>query len=116
MTCQRLRLLVATLLFSILVACATVPENKLMKWPGDTRADPLLQRDTLKSVLLMDISAEKGCDQRTLVNTEIVQRPTAEKKTAVERWILDRCGKLIPYLVTFRFGSTGTFFDVRQED
>jgi len=114
--CQHSRLFVATLLFSILAACATVPEDKLMKLPGDTRADPSLQRDTLKAVLLMNIPAEKGCNQRMVVNTEIVQRPTAEKKTAVERWTLDRCGKLIPYLVTFRFGSTGTFVDVRRED
>src|SRR5439155_911134 len=51
-----------------------------------------LQRNILQFILALD--SDKDCNQRKLVNTELVIPPTsANNFTAVERWTLDRCGK-----------------------
>jgi hypothetical protein len=94
MTNRVLALAIATLLFCVLAACASVPSTV----PGKTVASPLLQRDILQFILALD--SDKDCDQRKLVNTEIVTPPTsANSFTAVERWTLDRCGRATPYRV-----------------
>jgi hypothetical protein len=50
------------------------------------------------------------------VKTEVVKRSTAEDYSAVERWTIDRCGKFIGYLVTFKPGANGGVdFSVRPE-
>jgi hypothetical protein len=50
------------------------------------------------------------------VKTEVVKRATAEDYSAVERWTIDRCGKFIGYLVTFKPAANGGVdFSVRPE-
>ena len=99
----------APLLFG-LMACATAIV------PGDTRASPPLQRDTLQMILILDGASDGSCDQRKIVNTEVVKMATVNDYTAAERWTLDRCGKLVRYSVTFSPGPGGaTDFSVRLE-
>jgi hypothetical protein len=84
--------------------------------PGDTVASPLLQRDTLRIIIVMDGAEDKTCPKRTVVNTESIKKPTRPDDTGEERWTVDRCGKAIPYLVTFRPSARGgTDISVKQE-
>jgi hypothetical protein len=84
--------------------------------PGNTGASPQLQRDTLTVINAMDGAYDTSCSKRTIVNTEIVKDPTPAGVSAQERWIMDRCGKTIPYLVTFTPSTQrGTDIGVKQE-
>lgn len=85
--------------------------------PGKTVASPSLQRDILELILALDSGADKHCNQRKIVNTEILIAPaSANSFTAVERWTLDRCGKPIPYKVTMNPSPRGgTDFNVVSE-
>ena len=84
--------------------------------PGNTGASPLLQRDTLTLINVIDGADDTTCAKRTIVNTEIVKVPTSAGDTTQERWILDRCGKTVPYLVTFTPSKQGgTDIGVEQE-
>jgi len=96
--------------------------------PGETIASRLLQIDTLQVLMVADgfhASAEgdKDCDRRKVVNTEVVQRVRGVRVEGgrpvsgywSERWTLDRCGKLVPYIVDFTTDRTGTKFEVDLE-
>jgi hypothetical protein len=108
MTSRLLKVVGPVSLILVVGGCASVP--------GGTGASPTLQRDTLQMILLLDSAADKNCHQRRIANTEIIKMPTAENKTVVERWTLDRCGKPIPYRVTFTPSPRGgTDFGVQQE-
>jgi hypothetical protein len=91
-----------------LVACATVP--------GKTRASAGVQSDVMDVIHVLETASAQSCDERKLVKTEVVKRATAEDYSAVERWTIDRCGKPIGYLVTFKPGPNGGVdFSVRPE-
>jgi len=111
MTNQVLKVAIATLLLVVLAACASAPSTV----PGKTAASPLLQRDILQLILALD--SDKDCNQRKLVNTEVVVPPTsANNFTSVERWTLDRCGKPTFYRVTMSPSPRGgTDFRVGPE-
>jgi hypothetical protein len=89
-------------------ACATLPEK--------TRASARVQSDVMDVIHVLETASAQSCDERKLVKTEVVKRATAEDYSAVERWTIDRCGKLIGYLVTFKPGANGGVdFSVRAE-
>jgi len=91
-----------------LAACATAP--------GKTRASARIQSDVMDVIHVLETASGPSCDERKLVKTEVVKRATADDYTAMERWTMDRCGKLIGYLVTFKPGPTGGVdFSVRPE-
>ena len=70
---------------------------------------PQLRQDVTQLVLMMDGPRGKNCAERKVVKTEVVE-------ARVERWILDRCGKLVNYRVRFTPNSKGgTDFDVQLE-
>jgi len=75
--------------------------------PEATRAKPKTQEDVMAMIQVMEPAIDKSCGERELKKTEIVKRATAEDYTAVERWTVDRCGKAVSYLVTFKPGATG---------
>jgi hypothetical protein len=84
--------------------------------PGNTVASPLLQRDTLRIIIAIDGAEDAACARRTVVNTESIKVPARPEDTGEERWTVDRCGKTIPYLVTFTPSARGgTDIGVRQE-
>lgn len=93
---------------SLLIAtgCATT---------GGTAASPILKRDTTQTVMLLDSISDKECSSRKLVKTEIIEMYSSGKP-GVERWTVDRCGKLINYRITFTPSPRGgTDFTVRLE-
>jgi hypothetical protein len=75
--------------------------------PEATRAKPKTQEDVMAMIQVMEPAIDKSCGERELKQTEVVKRATAEDYTAVERWTIDRCGKPVSYLVTFKPGATG---------
>jgi hypothetical protein len=84
--------------------------------PEKTRASPKTQADVMEMIQVIEPALGSSCDERELVKTEVVKRASAEDYSAVERWTIDRCGKLVPYLVTFRPGLNGGIeFSVRAE-
>jgi len=93
-----------------LAACATAIA------PEKTRASARVQSDVVDVIHVLETASGQSCDERKLVKTEVVKRATAEDYSAVERWTIDRCGKLIGYLVTFKPGPSGGIdFSVRPE-
>jgi len=94
----------------VLAACATV------KTPETTRASKKIQADVMEIIHVLETTSAQICDERKLVNTEVVKRATAADYTAVERWTIDRCGQPARYLVTFKPGPSGGIdFTVRPE-
>ena len=93
-----------------LAACATVLA------PQKTRASARVQSDVMDVIHVLETASGPSCDERKLVKTEVVKRATADDFSAVERWTIDRCGKLIGYLVTFKPGANGGVdFSARPE-
>ena len=91
-----------------LAACATMPEK--------TRASARVQSDVMDVIRVLETASGPSCDERKLMKTEVVKRATADDYSAVERWTIDRCGKPIGYLVTFKRGANGGVdFSVRLE-
>lgn len=89
--------------------------------PGETLGNPELQRDTWRSLELMDRAAAPECQTRQVIDTELVT-PTVGARYVngvlmegrwVERWIVDRCGASVPYKVEFTAdGKGGTFMKI----
>jgi hypothetical protein len=67
-------------------------------------------RENLSRILLlMDGPRDRNCAERKVVKTETIE-------ARVERWTLDRCGKLVNYRVRFSTNAKGgTDFDVQLE-
>jgi hypothetical protein len=94
----------------VLASCATA------KTPETTRASKKIQADVMEIIQVFEVTSAQGCDERKLVSTEVVKRATADDYSAAERWTIDRCGKQIRYMVTFKPGPTGGIdFSVRPE-
>jgi len=94
----------------VLAACAT------SMTPEKTRASKKVQGEVMEIIHVLEAGSAQSCDERKLVNTEVVKKATAEDYTAIERWTIDRCGKLVRYLVTFKLGpGGGVDFAVRPE-
>jgi hypothetical protein len=76
---------------------------------SDNAESPQLREDITQMVLIMDGPRDKNCAERKVVKTEVIE-------ARVERWTLDRCGKLVKYRVRFTPNSKGgTDFDVQLE-
>jgi hypothetical protein len=76
---------------------------------------PQLRHDVTQMVMIMDGPRDRKCTERKVVKTETIEsRP--DGTPSVERWTLDRCGKLVNYRVRFTPNSKGgTDFDVQLE-
>lgn len=74
--------------------------------PGNTGALPGLQRDTLRMLMLLDTSQDRVCQQRKIIDTEMLEI-NMQNKTVLERWTVDRCGKFFKYRITFVSISPG---------
>ena len=98
-----------------------LPDAEAGAVPGDTRADRVLQRDTLAFLAQRDL-AEAGpgarCRSRKVVATEVLTpvedarvengRPVAGRWT--ERWTVERCGAPVGYVIRFTTHGGGTTF------
>ncbi len=97
------------LVFELAGCAATAPSTE------QTRASPKIQSDVMDVIRVLETASGPSCE-RKLAKTEVVQRATEENYAAVERWTIDRCGKPVNYLVTFRPGANGGVdFSVKPE-
>lgn len=89
----------------LISACAATPPV-----PGETGADERLQADIRRIINILEMTSEPRCDAFAIVNTE-------RAGLGRERWIVERCGERVPYLVTFIVARPGaTDVSVRRED
>lgn len=89
-----------------MAACASDPPPA----PGATAADLLLQADIRRIINILEMTSEPRCGAFAIVDTERVS-------LGRERWIVERCGERVPYLVTFIVAGTGaTNLSVRREE
>ena len=89
----------------LLCACAGDPAI-----PGNTGADETLQRDIRRIITILESTTEPRCDTFEIVDTE-------RAGLGRERWIVQRCGERVPYLVTFLVGRPGaTDLSVKREE
>jgi hypothetical protein len=94
-----------------MAACTATPPPVA----GGTTADPVLQRDVTRMIMMFDGAVDKTCSQRRIVNTEVTEQ-RADGSTAAERWTLDRCGVPQNYRVTYQPSPRGgTMFSVGRE-
>lgn len=66
--------------------------------PGKSTADPRLEQDTLSMIMIMDGAHDAACKQRKVTSREVV---SAHTTGAEENWVIDRCGTLVRYRVTY---------------
>lgn len=92
--------------FLVLAACASDPPPV----PGATGADATLQADIRRIINILEMTSTLRCDAFVIVDTE---------RTGLgrERWIVERCGMRVPYLVTFIVNGTRiTNLSVQREE
>jgi hypothetical protein len=93
--------------FSILPLVTAL--TALLAATGNAAESPQMREDITQMVLIMDGPRDKNCAERKVVKTDVIE-------ARVERWTLDRCGKLVNYRVRFSTNSKGgTDFDVQFE-
>lgn len=73
---------------------------------------PRPRDDVARMIVMMDGLRDRNCAERKVDRTEVLET-APDKKPAVERWTLDRCGKEIIYRVKYSKG--GADFDVQLE-
>jgi hypothetical protein len=96
------------------------PDEKitsLIAAPGDTHADPTLQRDTIVHVMIAAGAQARDCNAPHLRTTHFdgpldAQAGAARVQTALsgwrETWTISACGRLLAVPVTFVPDATGT--------
>lgn len=100
-------------------ACATpIPIG------GNTRAGDTLKSDTVKQVSIL-ARAETKCERIESIDTQVItvnpvgtgNTESAKKYGSVnERWVVNLCGKSVPFFLTFTpDGQGGTFFSTSRE-
>ena len=91
--------------------------TSLIAAPGDTHADPTLQRDAMRYVMLAARLAAPECTAPHLRTTHFDGRLSAQGSSTIspetssgwrETWSASACGKLIPVPLTFITDATGT--------
>ena len=76
--------------------------------PGESAADPLLQRDAMQGALAALIPATpKDCEHTVATDTSITGSPPNGRDPWVERWTFDLCGKKAALDVTFTPSPNG---------
>lgn len=69
-------------------------------------AAPVLRRDVAQTVMIADMAIDRECDERRIVNNEIVE-VSPDGKSGAEHWSSEGCGKVVYYRIAFYAGSSG---------
>lgn len=93
-----MRQLLLLFIIVFLAGCATTTA----RFPGNSLADPVLQKNAAQIVMLLESAEPTRCVQRKIVDTEVAEQPGIPGKDPwLERWTVDRCGSLVYYKVKF---------------
>jgi hypothetical protein len=106
--CRRLlsRAALACLLGAALSSCSSVP--------GETLASGGVKRDVGRRVLAQANSANPGCKNQRIADTEVLELHP-DGKVAAERWTVEQCGQRLNYRVVFPANGTASAILVRAE-
>lgn len=81
--------------------------------PGETIGSLLLQKDTQKQLISSDRIADPECQQRKIIDTEVVNSPKDKSGSWTEKWHIDRCAEIVTYDVTYKSdGKGGTYIEI----
>jgi len=116
---KKVSLIMPFVLVLFLAACATsIPIS------GDTKAGDSLKSDTARQVSMW-ARVETKCDRIDSIETQVIKiNPVGTGNTegsmkygsVNERWVVNLCGKSVPFSVTFTpDGQGGTFFSTSRE-
>jgi hypothetical protein len=72
--------------------------------PGDTSADPLLELDTFNQLIALDRVSAKECNRRRIHSRQVI---SSDAKSATEHWVVNRCGSLVRYPITYSADPRG---------
>jgi hypothetical protein len=76
--------------------------------PGASAADPLLQRDAMMGAVGALVTVEpKGCEQKQITDTAVVDGQPNGRDPWTERWSFDLCGKKAAVDVSFTPVASG---------
>ena len=79
---------------------------------GAAAGSLILQQDAMTMLNALDAAKDGSCKKRLLANVEVLKETG---NSSEERWTLDRCGKPVAYLITFRPAAQGgTEIEVRE--
>lgn len=83
--------------------------------PGETRADPRLQRDAIGPAKAMAAAhSPKGCDRSWTTDTRATEPYKDDHTPWSERWTFDLCGKSVVVEVSFLpGGNSGTSYTMK---
>lgn len=83
--------------------------------PGGTTTTSRQQVDIYKQIYFVEYYRPPTlCWLQKIINSEVFKMPSKDDKNTVERWVLDRCGEKIPYIVKL-VPDGGTDFEAHRE-
>ena len=102
------------IVFSLMAAMKSGVEGT-PKIPGETLGEPLLQRDTNRTILEIEKTLAPDCAAPKVVDTKVLEKPAnvdvrdsrPVQGTWSERWIVDRCGTQVAYRVNYAIDPKG---------
>jgi hypothetical protein len=75
--------------------------QKSLPVPGQSAANLGLQWKMLIALFTMESALDAECFSHKVIGTEAVEM-NRERRTAIERWTIDRCGKPVRYRLVFQ--------------
>ncbi len=120
-------ILVLAVLFLVPSCCFAEPKFDIsIPLPGETIAEPLLQRDLLIPVVATAAQYNKKCQSYSVSNTKLVALKVDEKHVKkgrylngawVEVWTVDRCNTQVLVPIKFTLdGKGGTYYAISMPD
>jgi len=107
---RRALIALATALTALVLAVSPVPDASAggKKVPGTSIVDSVLQRDIAQQVAMLEMMFGADCKDARIINAEVTEPPAVVNVDKwVERWTVDRCGKLVYYRVVLTPGKRG---------
>jgi hypothetical protein len=78
---------------------ATTTSVDISKIPGNTLTTTEIQKNIVSAMNLFE--SGRGCPKPKIANVEITQPQKETNGPWTERWTVDRCGTLVPYVLIF---------------
>ena len=112
-----MRILTSVIGIGLLLALPALANDKDAAFPGNTRADPLLQRDVLKTApFVAKHMIGKACHSEiiSLDDTKLVSEPKSGNWKEI--WTFSACDKKVALPIEFKSdGKGGTFYEIKGD-
>ncbi len=84
--------------------------------PGETMADPLLERDVWTMFQKTIVRGKGGCNDMTLKNTTVTEAPRTSSANWKELWVAKACGGEVGQTIAFYPSPKGMLFRMVMPD